>query len=72
MFSIMQAQYLLVRAYLHLEDVPKETMFERGIAERTKLGREGLDEIKRKEQNIMNCLKNTLLIIKVQVIWTKN
>ena len=48
-------------------------MFERGIAEKTKLRMEGLDEIKRKEQNInMNCLKNTLLIIKVQVICTKN
>ena len=41
-------------AYLHYKDVPKETMFERSIAERTKLRREGLDEIKRKEQNINN------------------
>ena len=32
-------------AYLHYKDVPKETMFERSIAERTKLRREGLDEI---------------------------
>ena len=47
-------------------------MFERSIAEKTKLRRERLDEIKRKEQNIINCLKNTLLIIKVQAICTKN
>ena len=40
--------------YLHYKDVPKETMFERSIAERTKLRRERLDEIKRKEQNINN------------------
>ena len=36
-------------AYLHYKDLPKETMFERSIAERRKLRREGLDEIKRKE-----------------------
>ena len=41
-------------AYLHYKDVPKETMFERSIAKRTKLRRKGLDEIKRKEQNINN------------------
>ena len=41
-------------AYLHYKNVPKETMFERSIAERTKLRRERLDEIKRKEQNINN------------------
>ena len=53
-------------AYLHYKNVPKEAMFERSIAKRIKLRRERLDEIKRKEQNItMNCLKNTLLIIKV-------
>ena len=40
--------------YLHYKNVPKETMFERSIAERTKLRRERLDEIKRKEQNINN------------------
>ena len=60
-------------AYLHYKDVPKETMFERSIEERIKSRRGRLDEIKRKEQNItMNCLKNTLLIIRVQVICTKN
>ena len=36
-------------AYLHYKDLPKETMFQRSIAERRKLRREGLDEIKRKE-----------------------
>ena len=32
----------------------EETTFERSIAERTKLRRQRLDEIKRKEQNINN------------------
>ena len=41
-------------AYLHYKNVFKETMFERSIAERTKLKRRRLDEIKRKEQNINN------------------
>ena len=41
-------------AYLHYKNVSKETMFERSIAERTKLRRGRLDEIKRKEQNINN------------------
>ena len=38
--------------YLHYKDVPKAKMFERSIAERTKLRRGRFDEIKRKEQNI--------------------
>ena len=60
-------------AYLHYKDVPKETIFERSIEERIKSRRGRLDEIKRKKQNINNeFLKNTLLIIKVQVICTKN
>ena len=42
--------------YLHYKNVPKETMFERSIAERTKLRIGRLDEIKRKEQNINNAL----------------
>ena len=64
---------LFTGAYLYYKKVSKETMFERSIAERTKLRRERLDKIKRKEQSItMNCLKNTLLIIKAQVICTKN
>ena len=41
-------------AYLHYEDVPKITAFERSIAERTKLRTGSFDEIKRKEQNINN------------------
>ena len=40
--------------YLHYEDVPKETMFERSIAERIKLRKERFYEIKRKEKNINN------------------
>ena len=40
-------------AYLQYKNVPKETMFERSIAERTKLRRRS-NEIKRKEQNINN------------------
>ena len=41
-------------AYVHYKNVPRETMFERSTAERTKLRKERLDEIKRKEQNINN------------------
>ena len=41
-------------AYLHYKNVPRETMFERSIAERTKLKRGRSDEIRRKEQNINN------------------
>ena len=41
-------------AYLHYKDVPKEKMFQRSIADRTRLRRERLDEIKRKEGNINN------------------
>ena len=37
--------------YFHYKDVPKEKLFERTIAERTKL-KGKFDEIKRKEQNI--------------------
>ena len=36
--------------------MPKETIFERSIAERTKLRRQRSDEIERKEQNINNLL----------------
>ena len=43
-------------AYLRYKDVPKETMFERSIVERTKLRKGRLDEIERKEQNINNSL----------------
>ena len=41
-------------AYLHYKNVPRETMFERSIAERTKLRRGRSDEVRRKEQNINN------------------
>ena len=41
-------------ACFHYKDVPKETMFESSIAERTKLRRGRFDEIKGKEQNINN------------------
>ena len=51
-------------AYLHYKDVPKETIFERSIAERAKLK-------ENQKTQAINCLKNTLLIIKVQVICTK-
>ena len=41
---------------MHHEDMPKETMFERNIAERIKFKKGKLDEIKQKEQNINNDL----------------
>ena len=40
--------------YFHYKDVPKETMFERSIAERIKPRKEKLDEIEQKEQDINN------------------
>ena len=40
-------------AYLHYKNVPKETMFERNIAERTQLRRRS-DKIERQEQSINN------------------
>ena len=43
---------MFIGAYLHNNNVPKETMFEKSIAERSKLRRERLDGIKREEQNI--------------------
>ena len=39
-------------SHLHYKNVPKETSFERNIAQRTKLRKERFDEIKRKEQKI--------------------
>ena len=38
----------------YCKDVPKETMFERSIAERIKFRKKGLHEIKGTEQNINN------------------
>ena len=43
-------------AYLHYRDVPKETLFERGISKRIKSIKGRLDKIKRKEQNMINKL----------------
>ena len=47
---------IFTAAYFNYRDVPKETMFEINIAERTKLRKERLDEIKGKEQNVNNKL----------------
>ena len=41
-------------AYFHYKDMPKETIFERTITEKTKLRKGRLDEIEGKEQNINN------------------
>ena len=43
-------------AYLHYGDVPKETIFERNIAERIKSRRQRLDIINKKKENIKNKL----------------
>ena len=60
-------------ASLHYKNVPKETMFERSIAERTKLRKGRFDEIKRKEQKINNELfKVYFTDYKVQVICTES
>ena len=40
--------------YLHYQGLPKETEFERSIAEREKLRRQRLDEVKKSEKNINN------------------
>ena len=47
---------IFTAAHLHYKDVLKETIFKRSIAERIKLRKGRLDEIKRKEQNINNKL----------------
>ena len=38
--------------YFHYKDVPKKTWYERSIAERAKLRRQRLDEVKKREKNI--------------------
>ena len=43
-------------AYLHYEEVPKETIFEINIAERVKSRRQRLDIINKKKENINNKL----------------
>ena len=51
----MQVQYLLATGTcFHYKEVPKETIFERSIAERIKSRKGRLDETERKEQNINN------------------
>ena len=45
---------IFTSTYLHCKNVPKETMFERSIAEKTILRRGRSDEIGRKEQKINN------------------
>ena len=45
---------IFTSVYFNYKDVPKETMFERSIAEKIKLRKGRLDEIKGKEQNINN------------------
>ena len=45
---------IFTTTYLHCKNVPKETMFERSIAEKTILRRGRFDEIGRKEQKINN------------------
>ena len=45
---------IFTSTYLHCKNVPKETMFERNIAEKTILRRGRSDEIGRKEQKINN------------------
>ena len=42
--------------YFHYKDVPKKIIFEKSIAERSKLSRKRTNEIKRKEENINNDL----------------
>ena len=37
--------------YLHYKEVPKETEYERSIAERAKLRRQRLDEVRRRTKN---------------------
>ena len=48
-----------------------EPKSEKSIGKRVHLRREKIAEIE-EEKNIMNCLKNTLLIIEAQVTCTKN
>ena len=49
-------------AYLHYGEVPKETRFERNIAERVKSRRQRLDIINKKKENINNKLFNHYFI----------
>ena len=44
--------------YFHYKDAPKKTDYEKSIAERAKLRRQRLDEVKKREENINNKLFN--------------
>ena len=52
-FQKIQNQFFF-GTFLHYGSVPEETMFGKRIAERRKVRKERLDEIKIKEQNISN------------------
>ena len=56
MYILNNIDSILTDTYLRYKDVPKETMFERSIAERIKLRKERSNEIQRKEQNVNNVL----------------
>ena len=64
------------KTFAHASKVDKgksEPKSEESIAKRVRLGREKITEIEEEEKiTTMNCLNNTLLIIKVQVICTKS
>ena len=47
--------------YVHYKDVPKKREYEKSIAEREKLRRQRLDEVKKKEENKINKLLNYYL-----------
>ena len=60
-------------AYVHCKEVPKKTVFEKSIAERSELRKDRFSEIKRKQENLKNdCLKHTLPSMKAQVVCTIN
>ena len=54
------------------KSVPKKTIVERNIEESVKLRKRKIVEIEEEEKNIINCLKNTLQIIKAQVTFIEN
>ena len=53
---LKNVQAIFTGAYLHYEEVPKETIFERNIAKRVKSRRQRLDIINKKKENINNKL----------------
>ena len=54
--------------YFHYKDAPKKTEYEKSIAERAKLRRQRLDEVKKREENINNKLLIITLNIQAQAI----